>query len=165
MLAKYTSGCSFCDRKIIAGKHTISRAGKKWLHSACVEAMNDGVEPIPAEDLGKDYSCGICYGCQKLRDCVDAHTRIDPEPLVQDDVVGSDDGEECHGCINHLDADSAHSCTKTRVHQHLNHGQMDEDDEYCHGCESGADADSAHTCGGQQRSMTWRWMQDAQMAW
>jgi len=163
MLAKYNSSCSFCDRQIIAGKHTISRAGKKWLHSACVEAMNDGIEPIPSEDLGKDYSCGICYGCQKLRDCIDAHTSEEPESLEQN--VGSDDEEECHGCINHLDADSAHSCSKTRGHPqpHLIRDLSAEYDEYCHGCESGVDADSGHTCGGQQRSMTWRWMQDSQI--
>ena len=164
MLAKYNSSCFFCDRQIIAGKHTISRGGKKWLHSACVEAMKDGIQPIPSEDLGKDYSCGICYGCQKLRDCVDAHSINEPKPLEEDNVVQSD-SEECRGCINHLDDNLVHLCTKTSVHQQHHHrqGLSAGDEEYCHGCESGVDADSAHTCGRQHRSMIWRWTQDAQI--
>ena len=162
MQARYNSTCSFCDRQIIAGKHTISRAGKKWLHTACVEALNDGVIPTSVEDMGKD-SCGICYGCLKLRVCVDAHTRNEPEPL---ETRGSgEEDEECHGCINHLDADSAHTCTKAQANQHHLLSPVFIDEDYCHGCENGLDADSAHTCGGPQRSMTWRWNQDVVIGW
>ena len=165
MLAKYNSSCSFCDRHIIAGNHTISRAGKKWLHSACVEAMKDGIQPIPSEDLGKEYSCGICYGCQKLRHCVDAHS-INEQEFLEEDIVVQSDSEECSECINHLDDNLVHSCTKSIVHQnHHGYGASGEDEEYCHGCESGVDVDLAHTCGGQHRSMTWRWKQDPQMGW
>ena len=138
MQARFNSTCSFCDRQIIAGKHTISCAEKKWLHTACVEALNDGVIPTSVDDMGKD-SCGICYGCLKLRVCVDAHTRSESEPLLPKK-------EEDRGYIGEqLPAQ---------------HHPFHEEEEYCHGCENGLDADSAHTCGGPQRSLAWRWKQD-----
>ena len=49
MEARYHSTCSFCQREIIAGKHRISLLGKKWVHEACVEASNNGIEPIEKE--------------------------------------------------------------------------------------------------------------------
>jgi hypothetical protein len=73
MIARFTSKCSFCQRKIVGGKHKIQNNDGCWLHKACCELKKDGGTATPEEDIGIG-SCGVCYCCVRLQwECIDAH--------------------------------------------------------------------------------------------
>lgn len=112
MLSRYTNDCSFCARKIVAGKHHITKCDGKWIHRACATAKEAGVIPTSAEDMGPEPSCGICYGCVKVRSCYDAHVQDDEERNPEDEIeeLSDEDDVECVGCESGIDFPGAHTC-------------------------------------------------------